>query len=83
MKDESDITLYIQDDGIGMSEELVSQLQAGSVSSNRHAGYGLKNINERIKLNYGDMYGLAFESKLGAGTTVSVKIPAINSKSKI
>lgn len=76
--DDRMITLHVQDDGIGMSDELVSQLLTHMPPSDKRLGYGLKNINDRLKLNYGDEYGLAFESKLGIGTTVSVRIPLLN-----
>jgi len=69
------ITLQITDDGVGMSEEQVAGLLTGSLQPKR-SGYGLKNINERLQIHYGEAYGLSFESKLGAGTTVTVKIPA-------
>ena len=38
----------------------------------------LKNINERIKILYGEDYGLSFTSNLGAGTTVEIVLPIIN-----
>ena len=37
----------------------------------------MANVNERIKMNFGDRYGISIESELGKGTTVSVVIPAI------
>ncbi len=69
------ITLQITDDGVGMSEEQVAGLLTGSLQPKR-SGYGLKNINERLRIHYGEAYGLSFESNPGAGTTVIVKIPA-------
>lgn len=71
------ITLYVQDDGIGMSEEKISQILTGDISTNAHNGYGVKNIDQRLKLNYGADYGLAFESIPGKGTTVKIRIPAV------
>jgi two-component system sensor histidine kinase YesM len=38
-------------------------------------GYGVSNINERIQLAFGTEYGLSFESTLGAGTTVTIRLP--------
>ena len=37
-------------------------------------GYGLKNVNERIRLQYGDGYGLTVSSKKGEGTLVIVRL---------
>ncbi|MNY81573.1 hypothetical protein D3C86_2231980 [compost metagenome] len=39
-------------------------------------GYGVKNVNERIKLRYGDDYGVTIASFFGAGTTVQLLLPA-------
>ncbi len=71
-----DIVLCVQDNGVGMSEELVRLFNNGSTSS-KTDGYGIKNINHRIKLYYGEQYGLRFESRVGEGTTVEVRIPAV------
>jgi two-component system sensor histidine kinase YesM len=37
-------------------------------------GYALKNINERLKLHYGDGFGLEINSEIGKGTTVFLKV---------
>ena len=37
--------------------------------------YGLYNVNERIRLNFGEEYGVSIESNYGEGTTVSIKLP--------
>ena len=67
-------TLY--DDGAGMSrEQLENVLQYNTKAFH---GYGVKNINERIKLYYGNSYGLSYQSAPDAGTTVVVSIPAIH-----
>jgi len=38
---------------------------------------GLRNINQRIRLHFGDVYGLSVNSVLGEGTEVKILIPAI------
>ena len=38
-------------------------------------GYGLRNVISRIRLKYGEAYGCTFESRLGEGTKVTVRIP--------
>ena len=75
--EEGDIILRIQDDGAGMSEETLSDIPSGVASSEAH-GYGIRNINERLKLYYGNEYGLSYSSAPGAGTTVEIKIKAIS-----
>ncbi len=69
-----DMRLQVRDDGAGMDQEQMRQLQAG-VYEDRHTGLGLVNVHKRIKLYCGDAYGLSFESELGKGTTVSVLLP--------
>lgn len=69
-----DIIFTISDDGVGMTGEKLSSLM-NSARNNRRS-YGLKNIQERIKLFYGESYGLSFKSKPGVGTTVEVRISA-------
>ena len=72
--DHDQIILTVTDDGIGMDEVKLKNLLA---AGNNSRGYGLKNINSRLKLNYGPQYGLAFNSKPGKGTTVTVTLPAM------
>ncbi len=70
------ICLYVQDDGVGMTEETMALLLVGSAPSVSQSGYGLKNVNERLRIHYGDKFGLAFQSASGEGTTVIIRIPA-------
>jgi two-component system sensor histidine kinase YesM len=70
------ITLKIRDDGIGMSEETLQDIP-GAISPKDSHGYGIRNIDERIRLNYGSEYGLSYHSTPGVGTTVEVRIPAL------
>jgi two-component system sensor histidine kinase YesM len=69
------ITLQIRDNGIGMQPEQLENLLTDSNSTNT-TGYGVRNINERIKLYYGVQYGLEYNSVYGEGTTVIIRIPA-------
>lgn len=81
---DTDIYLKISDDGIGIKEnELILILSSEEFekkeikSKGSGSGYGIKNINERLKLYYGDDYGLSFSSIYGQGTTVTIKLPII------
>ena len=41
---------------------------------------GIWNVNQRIKLQYGEDYGVEFESRTGAGTKVIIKLPVLTSE---
>ncbi|AUS96059.1 hypothetical protein CDQ84_03155 [Clostridium thermosuccinogenes] len=75
-KENNIIILEVKDDGVGMPEEVVNQILLEDKSTRRH-GYGVKNTNDRIKLYYGQEYGLSYSSILGKGTTVRIKLPAV------
>ncbi len=64
--------LSVEDNGVGMDEEV-----AQNILTKKSKGYGVRNVNERIKLTYGAEYGLTIESKEGKGTKIIVKIPII------
>lgn len=67
------LELKVIDNGIGMRPETVQRLLVGPTQS---GGYGVKNVNERIKLRYGDKYGIRIASVYGGGTTVQIILPA-------
>ncbi|MDF2986874.1 MAG: integral rane sensor signal transduction histidine kinase [Eubacterium sp.] len=66
------LQITIEDDGVGMNTEHLSALLS---TPGENRGYGVWNINERIRLTYGEPYGLQFTSTPNAGTCVFVKFP--------
>jgi two-component system sensor histidine kinase YesM len=69
-----DLLLCVEDDGVGMTAERLGQiLTNGALASDRH-GYGVRNIHERLQLNYGPEFGLSFESCEGKGTKVRIRM---------
>ncbi|MGO4106917.1 sensor histidine kinase [Paenibacillus sp. YAF4_2] len=77
-----DVAFTITDSGRGMDEEKLVQLREklNSENSDRGSGksIGLPNINNRIRLLFGESYGVVeIVSRRGCGTTVIVKIPAL------
>ncbi|MFC3799144.1 sensor histidine kinase [Cohnella sp. GCM10012308] len=68
------ILLRVRDDGVGMSESALSGMLERP-SRDEYHGFGVYNIHERLKLSFGAPYGLRFESKLGEGTAVEIRIP--------
>lgn len=79
---EKNNTIYMQvkDNGIGMKTEELRKMQRlvrmGGDEIDAREGFGIANVAERIRLNYGAEYGLTIESEYGVGTLVTVKIPA-------
>ncbi|MHB1453439.1 MAG: sensor histidine kinase [Saccharofermentanales bacterium] len=72
------LVLTVSDDGVGMSEEKLLKLNEALSDNGRSAeGYGISNVNERIRLSYGKEYGVRIKSTLGAGTTVEIRHPII------
>lgn len=69
------LIIYVSDDGVGIPEDKLPHILTGTLTKDSH-GYGIKNINERLKLNYGSEYGLTYKSTVGVGTVVEIKIPA-------
>lgn len=74
-KDENGIIVFkITDDGAGMDEKTLNSLLQASTTSDSH-GYGVRNINDRIKLRYGEQHGLKYKSEKGKGTEVEIRLP--------
>lgn len=84
-KKNGDIEIQIKDNGIGIPPEELQLLQKKILesSSNSKESIGLSNVNHRVKMYYGDAYGLTIKSTVGEGTTVSLLIKNISSETKI
>ena len=67
-----DIVIEVEDDGAGFEvpDDLLTR------PPKKEGGYGLKNVNERIRLQYGEGYGLSVCSQVGKGTVVTVRLKA-------
>lgn len=70
----------VKDNGLGMTEEQVQNVLEGRahIRSNSGSGIGVKNVNERIKLYFGEEYGLKIDSEPDEGTTVTLCLPVRN-----
>lgn len=75
------LEFQVQDNGIGMKEERLREVRRIITGEMEHTkekgGFGLFNVNERIRLNYGREYGLRIESAYGEGTCIWVTVPAV------
>ena len=71
------LIITITDDGVGMSEselqKLNKSLLGDNILSSEHIG--LNNVNRRIKMTFGERYGVKISSKSGVGTTVTLYLP--------
>jgi two-component system sensor histidine kinase YesM len=76
---EDEVIIEVLDNGIGMSEgelkELINSIDEKVDGSTSKSGIGLSNVNKRIKLFYGEQYGVRVESSLNEYTKVTVRIP--------
>jgi two-component system sensor histidine kinase YesM len=79
-KGEDEVLLEVEDNGIGFTAEKLSQLHAelddDSGDIKLESGFGLGNVNKRIRLYYGKQYGLSIKSEYINGTCVTLVIPA-------
>ena len=74
--------LCVEDDGEGIEKEKLEILNKslGLGVTNSDEGYGIYNVNERIKLYYGEEYGLTLDSEKGCWTKATIMIPMHVSK---
>ncbi len=86
--DAGKLLITVNDDGLGMTPEEVERLNA-SLNEKRTdsdekgaANIGLYNIHQRIRLYYGDEYGLSIRSQEGKGTSVALSLPAESIKAQ-
>lgn len=70
-----DIVFSVSDNGVGMSKE-----QCGNILKSEpgdQTGIGIKNVNDRIKIYFGEEYGITIESEPDEGTCVSIRMPKV------
>jgi len=79
---ENGCKLRVVDNGIGITRERLAQVQDGILNKVLTGKdiYGLYNVNERIRLNFGEAYGISIKSEYGEGTVVSVLVPYVESE---
>lgn len=70
-KENDMIYISVEDNGVGMEEE-----KAATIITRDSKGYGIRNVNERIQLYYGEQYCLNVRSRINEGTCITVCIPA-------
>lgn len=74
-QDGEDIVFEIEDNGVGMSEQQCYEIMHREPGD--RIGIGTKNVNDRIKIYFGDNYGLSITSELDEGTCVTIRVPKV------
>ncbi|WP_423334949.1 sensor histidine kinase [Neobacillus sp. 19] len=80
-KDQSDICIIVTDNGMGMEDELVKRINEELTYKDTYSALksiGLLNVNQRIKSEFGEAYGLKLISKIQKGTSVIITLPSIS-----
>lgn len=73
------IIVNVEDDGVGMDYYELGKLRyainSGEAAEKGHIG--VSNVNQRLKLQYGEQYGITVDSKKNAGTKITIRMPLI------
>ncbi len=75
-----DILITVSDNGIGMTEEQCRKILQKEKSDS--TGIGVKNVNDRLKIWFGERYGITIRSQPDVGTTVIVRIPKVEQEER-
>lgn len=76
--EQGDLVCVVHDNGVGMTGEQIGRALSGAAgpgASGMRVGVGMRNVDQRIKLYFGDRYGLTLFSEPGQSTTVEVRLP--------
>ena len=76
---EGKIAIIVEDNGIGIEEDKLGTILKDEKNINKFSKVGLNNVNQRVKMYFGDAYGIQIQSKRGVGTRVEIPIPCIDS----
>ncbi|MFI3238685.1 MAG: sensor histidine kinase [Lachnospiraceae bacterium] len=74
-EEENDIVMTVEDNGVGMEAEKCEEILLREDKDK--IGIGIKNVHDRIRIYFGETYGLTIESELDEGTKVTIRMPKI------
>jgi two-component system sensor histidine kinase YesM len=74
-QDGGDILFIVKDNGIGMTQQQADSMLNREASD--RTGIGIKNVNDRLRIYFGEGYGLHIQSELDVGTTVEIRMPKV------
>lgn len=78
--EEDKLKIYVEDNGIGISPGVIRQFEdfrKGQVKESKLTGIGIKNVDEYLRITFGDAYGLTIEIPGAGGTAVLFTLPII------
>ena len=75
IRERDDVVIEIRDDGVGMDEETLKHIFDEHKVNYRSNGIGVYNVQRRLRLFYGEPYGITYRSRKGSGTTARIRIP--------
>lgn len=78
-EEEQDIVMTVRDNGVGMTEEQCEEIM--QKDTHQKGGIGIKNVNDRIKIYFGEQYGVTIFSELDEWTKVEIRMPKISEES--
>lgn len=70
-KEDNCVWFMVEDNGVGMEQKV-----ADKILTMESKGYGVRNVDERIRLCYGEKYAMKVESVVGKGTKMTIHFPA-------
>lgn len=77
LSEEEDLLIEVEDDGVSGDPDQIQYILKNGKSETR-SGYGIINVNERVKLHFGERYGLTYTRGHGQGICARIRIPKIN-----
>ena len=80
-REEETVVIEVEDNGDGMTEAQCAALLKKERSDS--SGIGIKNVNDRLKIFFGDKYGISIRSGLDAGTCVTVRLPRVEKETDV
>lgn len=77
-RDKKDLKIIVSDNGTGIPEDKLNDIKkrmGSGAKTSKHIG--IANVDERLRLKYGDTYGLSIMSEVGSGTCVTINMPIL------
>lgn len=74
-EEDENIVMSVCDNGIGMTEEQCMEILQKDI--HHKGGIGIKNVNDRVKIYFGEQYGITIFSELDEGTKVEIRMPKV------